>query len=54
MKAPRFVSADGDACELRFLLEDIVVVLIYVFVLRIKTFVCSGLGNGDALRRFPS
>ena len=40
-----FVTDDGDAHGRRYFPEDVVVVLLVVVV---KTYVCSGLGNGDA------
>ena len=45
VKTPLFVADDGDACERRMLLEDVVVVLI---------FFLYGLGSGYVLRRFSS
>jgi hypothetical protein len=48
VKAPRF-GTDGDgACGRRFLLGDVVVVLLSVSRFRVKTPVHVGLGSGDA------
>ena len=47
-KALRFVADDSDARGRRYLLEDVVVVLLSVFGFLVKTYVCSGLGKGDA------
>lgn len=54
MKALRFGADDGDARGRRFLPEVVVEVLLSVSGFRVKTLVHSGLGSGDALRRFPS
>ena len=52
VKALRFGADDGDACGHRFLLKDVVVVLLFVPGFWVKTLVPYGLGSGDALRRF--
>ena len=47
-KASRFVADNGNARKRRYLPKDVVVALLSVSGFRVKTYVCSGLGNGDA------
>lgn len=51
-KAPRFGADGGGICGCRYLLEDVVVVLLSVASLRVKTPVL--LGSAAALLSFPS